>query len=240
MRGFLVRLCPVLACVCLSGLLSSCSSGGSQYGDRPGPKGFSTVVIDAGHGGRDSGTTGRGAFDSEKNIALDLAQRLRAELQPSFKVVLTRDRDKFIELDERVRMANRHANGVLVSIHLNHGSRRTAGPETFWWRVDSYSLARRVQARLSAAAPYERGNRGLTRRRLRLTRNPRIPCVLVECGYLTNRSEAALFKSAAYRDKLVRAIAAAIREQSALGDAGMGSLPAPIYAPPSRSTDPRE
>lgn len=225
--------------------LSSCASpltggGRSQYGDRPGPKGFSTVILDAGHGGKDSGTRGRGAFDCEKNLALDMVRRVQAQLRSSFKVVLTRSSDRFIELDDRVRMANRYGDAVLVSIHYNDGSRRLAGPETFYWRTDSYSLARRVQRNLSAAAPIENGNRGLTRRRLRLTRNPLIPCILVECGYLTNRSETALIKSTAYRDKLARAIAIAIRDQAASGDAGMGPLPKPIYAPPSSSRDRRE
>ena len=101
-------------------------------------------------------------------------------------------------------------------------------------------FARRVQRNLSAAAPVECGNRGLVRRRLRLTRNPTIPCILVECGNLTSPSECSLLKGTAYRDKLARAIASAIREQAACGDAGMGPLPKPIYAPLSSSHDRRE
>lgn len=225
--------------------VSSCATsltggGRSQYGDRPGPKGFSTVILDAGHGGKDSGTRGRGAFDCEKNLALDMVRRVQGQLRPGFRVVQTRTSDRFVELDDRVKFANRYGDAVLVSLHFNDGPRRLAGPETFYWRVDSYSLARRVQRNLSAAAPIENGNRGLTRRRLRLTRNPAIPCILVECGYLTNRGEASLLKSTRYRDKLARAIADAIRDQAAHGDAGMGPLPRPIYAPPSSSRDRRE
>jgi N-acetylmuramoyl-L-alanine amidase len=228
-------------------ILSSCRapSGGpgrrSAYGDRPGPRGFTTVVLDAGHGGKDSGTRGRGAFSPEKTLALDLARRVESQLRGAFKTVLTRRADVFIPLDDRVRLADRAGgDAVLVSIHLNEGARRIAGPETFYWRVDSYSLARRVQQRLAAVAPYEYGNRGLVRRRLRLTRNPQIPCILVECAYLSNRAEQSLLRTTSYRDQLARAIAAAIRDQAALGDAGMGPLPRPIYAPISRSTDPRE
>lgn len=226
--------------------LSSCAGPiagigrGSQYGDRPGPKGFSTVVVDAGHGGKDSGTRGRGAFDSEKNLALDMAKRVKSQLGGSFKVVMTRNSDTFVDLNDRVRMANRYTDGVLVSLHFNEGPRRLGGPETYYWRTDSYSLARRVQRNISAAAPIENGNRGLVRRRLRLTRNPVIPGILVECGYLTNYGEQKLLKSTAYRDKLARAIASAIREQAANGDAGMGPLPKPIYAPMSTSRDRRE
>lgn len=238
----------VTACLTGGGLfLSSCAGpmagtgrGGSQYGDRPGPKGFPTVIVDAGHGGRDPGTRGRGAFDSEKNLALDMARRLRSQLGGSFKVVMTRNSDTFVDLDDRVRIANRYTSGVLVSLHFNEGPRRLAGPETYYWRTDSYSLARRVQRNLEAAAPIEKGNRGLVRRRLRLTRNPVIPCILVECGYLTNYGEQKLLKGTAYRDRLAQAIASAIRDQAALGDAGMGPLPKPVYAPPSTSRDRRE
>jgi N-acetylmuramoyl-L-alanine amidase len=193
------------------------------------------VVIDAGHGGKDSGAHVRGLM--EKHLALDISKRLRAALTPGFKVVQLRSDDRFIELDERVRLASRFGNAVLVSIHLNHGSRSISGPETFYWRTDSYSLARRVQLQLSAVIPNESGNAGLVRRRLRLTRNPTIPCILVECGYLTNAREASLIASAGYRERLAKAIARAIRDQAARGDSGMGVLPRPIYAPPSRAGD---
>jgi N-acetylmuramoyl-L-alanine amidase len=212
--------------------------GRSTYGDRPGPKGFKTVVIDAGHGGKDSGAHVRGLM--EKHLALDISKRLGAALAPGFKVVQLRSDDRFIELDERVRLASRYGDAVLVSIHLNYGRRPTSGPETFYWRTDSYSLARRVQLQLSAVIPNESGNAGLVRRRLRLTRNPTIPCVLVECGYLTNAREASLIASAGYRERLAEAIARAIRDQAARGDSGMGVLPRPIYAPPSRAGDARD
>lgn len=225
-------------------LLASCQMpglpggrGGSVYGDRAGPQGFRTVVIDAGHGGKDSGARARGL--TEKTYALDIAQRVRSELSPAFRVIMTRGDDRFIELDDRVRIASRSGDAVLVSIHLNYGRRHRAGPETYWWRVDSYSLARRLQQNMTATCPHESGNAGLVRRRLRLTRNPAIPCVLVECGYLTNARDAGSFASSAYRARMAQAIARAIQAQSAQGDAGMGPLPRPIYAPPSKAGDAR-
>ncbi len=230
--GFLLAF-GMVSCQSPSG-----GAGRSTYGDRPGPKGFKTVVIDAGHGGKDSGAHVRGLM--EKHLALDISKRLRAALTPGFKVVQLRSDDRFIELDERVRLASRYGDAVLVSIHLNYGRRSTSGPETFYWRTDSYSLARRVQLQLSAVIPNESGNAGLVRRRLRLTRNPTIPCILVECGYLTNAREASLLASAGYRERLAEAIARAIRDQAARGDSGMGVLPRPIYAPPSRAGDARD
>lgn len=223
-------------------LLAACHSigplgRGAAYGDKPGPRDFRTVVVDAGHGGRDSGARARGL--TEKTLALDIAKRLAELLRPDFRVILTRSYDHFIELDQRAQTASRQSDAVLVSIHLNYGRRWRAGPETYWWRVDSYSLARRMQRHLAAVCPHESGNAGLVRRRLRLTRNPAIPCVLVECGYLTNLKDARLLGTSDYRQRLARALAGALREQRLAGDSGMGPLPAPIYAPPSKATDAR-
>jgi N-acetylmuramoyl-L-alanine amidase len=213
--------------------------GHSTYGDRPGAVGFTTVVIDAGHGGKDSGAPGRIRGMPEKTAALDIAKRLQSALRPTFRTSMTRSSDTFVPLDSRVAAASRSGNAVLVSIHLNSGPRRVSGPETYWWRVDSYSLARRVQTALKSATGNS-SSRGLVRRRLRLTRNPEIPCILVECGYLSNASEAARLAQPAYRERLAQAIARAIREQALLGDAGAGPLPRPIYAPPSSAHDARE
>jgi N-acetylmuramoyl-L-alanine amidase len=223
-------------------LLAACHSigplgRGAAYGDRPGPRNFPTVVIDAGHGGKDSGARARGL--TEKNLTLDIAKRLADLLRPDFRVILTRSYDHFVELDQRAQTASRQSDAVLVSIHLNYGRRWRAGPETYWWRVDSYSLARRMQRHLTGVCPHESGNAGLVRRRLRLTRNPTIPCVLVECGYLTNLKDARLLATTAYRQQIARALASALREQTLAGDAGMGPLPAPVYAPPSKATDAR-
>lgn len=224
------------------GLLSSCSTtmlggGRSTYGDRPGPIGFRTVIIDAGHGGKDSGAKARGL--TEKTLTLDLAERLKRELDRDFRVVMIRTRDEFVDLDDRVRRANGYGGAILVSLHFNYGSRYLAGPETYYWRSDSYSLGKRIQRGLEKVSPYERGNRGLVRRRLRLTRNPVIPCVLVEGGYLTNSYDAGRIAGSSYRTQMAKAIAEAVRDQRAYGDRGMGTLPKPIYAPLSKATDGR-
>jgi N-acetylmuramoyl-L-alanine amidase len=227
-------LLPLL-CLAACSAPSGSSTGRSELGNRPGPRGFSTVVIDAGHGGKDNGAVSGATGDREKDLALDTARRVQAELGGAFRVVQMRMADSFIDLDERVVRAT-SAGDVLVSIHYNAGPSHLRGPETFYWRVDSYSLARRLQQSLASVSSGET-SRGLVRRRLRLTRNPAIPCVLVECGYLSNPAEARLCANPAYRQQLARAIASAIREQAAHGDAGMGPLPRHIDAPPSRPTD---
>jgi N-acetylmuramoyl-L-alanine amidase len=231
---FLLGLLAILpAC---SPLGSGSSSGSDSWGNRPGPKGFRTVIIDAGHGGKDSGAVSRFTGQKEKDANLDLAKRLRSELRGSFRTVMVRSNDKFVDLDDRVKFANRYGDAILVSLHFNSGSSSRRGPETYWWRVDSHGLAVRCQRAMKSVAPGSI-NAGLSRRRLRLTRNPSIPCVLLEGGYMSNSSEARQINSASHRDRLAKAIAGAIKAQAANGDAGTGMRPPFIKAPPSRGTD---
>ena len=122
-------------------------------------------------------------------------------------------------------------------MHFNSGPSHVRGPETYYWRVDSHGLAVRLQRAMESVSPAENSHRGLVRRRLRLTRNPEIPCVLIEGGYLSHSSESKLITDTKYRQRMAKAIAGAIRTQSARGDAGTGPLPKPINAPPSRPTD---
>ena len=231
-------------CLVLSSCGASSPSGPRQslkrdtLGHRPGPQGFRTVIIDAGHGGKDSGAVGRHG-SVEKKLALDTAKRLQRKLRGKFKVVMVRSGDRFVDLDKRVAKANRYSSAILVSLHYNSSrSRRTKGPETYYWRVDSYSLAKRIQRELEKVSPGRERSRGLVRRRLRLTRNPKIPSVLVELGYITNSSEARRCISSGYRDRLADAVAKAIIAQHAHGDQGMGRLPRAINKPLSKESDP--
>lgn len=220
-----------------AGPRSASSSGRDVWGHRPGPKGFKTVILDAGHGGKDSGAVSRHTSQREKDLTLDMAKRIRAKLGGNFRTILMRSDDTFIDLDERVIRANRYGDAILISMHFNSGPAAIRGPETYYWRVDSHGLAVRFQRAMASVSPGEAGNRGLVRRRLRLTRNPEIPCVLLEGGYLSHPAESRLIADNGYRDRLASAIASAIRTQAAIGDSGTGALPRPIYAPPSRPTD---
>ena len=235
---------PLGALAAAAMALASCAGpgGGSvrrdPWGHRPGPQGFRTVMLDAGHGGKDSGARSRYTGQAEKDAALDVVRRVERQLSGAFRVVLTRSGDRFIDLDDRVAMASRSAD-ILVSVHFNSGPSVLSGAETYFWRVDSHGLAVRLHSAVTHAAA-GKNNRGLVRRRLRLTRNPEIPCVLVECGYLSNAREASLIATPAHRERLATAIASAIRTQAARGDAGTGALPRPLFEPLSKASDPRQ
>jgi len=91
-------------------------------------------VIDAGHGGQDQGTAHFGL--KEKQIALDIAKRLRAELQDAgLSVVMTRETDQFIPLSGRPAIANQLDADLFVSVHINaNRNRRVSGIEVYYPR----------------------------------------------------------------------------------------------------------
>src|SRR5437667_10675643 len=86
-------------------------------------KTFTTVVVDAGHGGKDNGAFRRYG-GAEKNATLDVATRLAEKLREShFRVVMTRSSDVFVELNDRAAISNRQKNAIFVSVHFNDSGR---------------------------------------------------------------------------------------------------------------------
>jgi N-acetylmuramoyl-L-alanine amidase len=240
LSSLLAGLFLLAACAADPKPVSSSPPKNSKLGHQPGPKGFKTIIIDAGHGGKDSGAVSNHTGNKEKYLTLDTAKRIQSALKGNFKTILMRSDDTFIDLDERVLRANKNGGAILVSIHYNSGSANLRGPETYFWRVDSHGLATRCQQAMCSVSPLESGNRGLVRRRIRLTRNPEIPCILLEGGYLSNKEESSLIAKPEYRQKLAEAIVGAIRTQSSIGDQGTGKLPPPLNEPMSRPTDKKE
>ena len=177
-----------------------------------------TVVIDAGHGGYDRGGI-PGQRVAEKEMTLDVAQRLKNVLAASgYRVVMTRDSDVFVPLGTRVAIANSYANAIFVSVHFNSATRSGAsGIETYFYDRDSLPLASAIHYYVAGGAASS--NRNVRRRGYYVLRKNRNPAVLVECGFLTNPSEAALAQSASYRQKLAEEIAAGVRGRNSVASA---------------------
>ena len=190
---------------------------------------FKTVTVDAGHGGKDSGAYRRGGLP-EKAVALDVARRLDRKLHESqLKTVMTRSGDIFVSLDQRVAIGNAQRNSIFVSIHFNDSPRRVIhGFETYYYSSASLDLAQRIQKHLSTMPGAV--NRGVHRAGFRVLRNLSYPSVLVECGFLSNRSDRNEAGSDVYRDRLADKIAEAIVEQRF--GAGMYNRPSTPPSPP--------
>ena len=191
---------------------------------------FALVVIDAGHGGQDSGTVKTGLV--EKDLALDVARRLERLLRErGFVIVLTRADDSYVSLQERATIANNQPESVFVSIHFDDAGRAAAtGIETYYaahratlpervasWLpflqrisaeppdVQSQNLAGFIQE--SVVAQTQATNRGTRQQQFFVVANVRHPAVLVEGGFLTNKDEALKLTVADYREQLAVGIA---------------------------------
>jgi N-acetylmuramoyl-L-alanine amidase len=205
-------------------LLASCGTAPTvQVKDTT--RSFTTVVVDAGHGGKDNGAFRRFG-GAEKNATLDVATRLAAKLRESqFHVVMTRSNDVFIPLDERAAISNRQSNAIFVSVHFNDSGRRgIRGFETYYHSPVARPLAYRIQEHLMTLPGAV--NRGVKTANFRVLRKAAYPAVLVECGFLSNQKEGAAARSASRRDDLADKIAEAIVDERY----GKGTYRAPATA----------
>ena len=175
-------------------------------------KTFKTVVVDAGHGGKDNGAYRRFG-GAEKVATLDVARRLERKLHESqMKTVMTRSTDVFISLDQRVAIENAEKNSIFVSIHFNDSRKRGIhGFETYYHFANAAELANRIQAKLMTI-PHS-ANRGVHTANFHVLRLATYPAVLVECGFLSNRREGGEARDGEYRELLADRIAEAIVEQ---------------------------
>ena len=197
-----------------AGLLTTVP-GYSSYAASGGGSSATTVVIDAGHGGYDRGGI-PGQRVSEKDMTLDVARRLKSVLAASgYRVVMTRDSDVFVPLGTRSAIANSNRNAIFVSVHFNSATRSGAsGIETYFYSRDSLALASAIHHYVVGGAPS--GSRGVRRRGYYVLRKTNIPAVLVECGFLTNPTEAGYAQNASYRQKLAEEIAAGVRSRGSV------------------------
>ena len=193
--------------------------------------GHRVVVLDPGHGAMDTGAKSRGGVE-EKRAVLDIARRVRSHLSAAGVVVyMTRENDRFIELEERAKMARRWGADLFVSIHLNSAASRDArGTETFIMAAEGLSSTvggntaghakgnvhnaanAALGFQLQRALVKQSGNfdRGLKRARFIVLRQAPCPAALVECAFLSNPDEEKSLMQEAYRDRLARGIARGI------------------------------
>src|SRR3954471_9499719 len=195
-----------------AGLLLVSCGGATGINVKDTTRTFTTVVVDAGHGGKDNGAFRRFG-GAEKNATLDVAPRLATKLRESqFRVVMTRSDDVFIPLDERAAVSNRPRNASFFRVHFNDSGRRgIRGFETYYRSAVARPLAYRIQEQIMTLPGAV--NRGVKTANFRVLRNAAYPAVLVECGFLSNRNEGAAARSASRRDGLADKIAEAIVDQ---------------------------
>ncbi|NLM98348.1 MAG: N-acetylmuramoyl-L-alanine amidase [Halanaerobiaceae bacterium] len=167
------------------------------------------IVIDAGHGGSDPGAIGKGGL-REKDVTLDIALRLYQLLRAYTKarVYLTRDKDQYVSLQERSVMANSLGADAFISIHINAAENGIEkGIETYA-HYNSPEEAWALAWYLQESLVKELGllDRGLKADNFHVIRETKMKAVLLEVGFISDRTEEGLLKQPATREKAARAI----------------------------------
>jgi N-acetylmuramoyl-L-alanine amidase len=170
---------------------------------------FRTVVIDPGHGGHDNG--GQWGKVYEKHLALDTATRLENQLKRmGYQTVMTRRSDYFITLPQRVAIANKYRNAIMVSIHYNYTwKEHVSGLETFYYNAEGQKLAQCVQS--SLVRKTRTVDRNAKFARFYVIRNSKLPSILVEGGFVSNETERTRMKSAYFRESIASGISEGIQ-----------------------------
>ena len=195
------------------------------------------IVLDPGHGGKDTGKVNGPYKYTEKAATLDTAARLKIALEKQgFEVVFTRTKDVFVDLDDRPAFATAAKADLFISLHYNAGpagDSSSDGIETYCLtpagqkstnagkaksttgaepgnRFDTanMALAWGIQRRLVKSTGAD--DRGVRRARFAVLRTLSCPGVLIEGGFMSSRKEGALIADAAYRQKIADAVAAGI------------------------------
>ncbi len=169
---------------------------------------FTTVVIDAGHGGHDSGAISRrtGRRILEKDLALDTALRVERKLRAAgVKTVMTRRDDRFIPLDTRVAISNRNRASIFLSIHYNHSPKgHISGVEVYHNQRGTAKLSHDLLNAISRDTAKRK--RFVKTANFRVLRKSHGPAVLVECGFLSNTYEARRCSTPEHREAIANAI----------------------------------
>ena len=172
------------------------------------PKG--RIVVDAGHGGKDQGSSRAGVLEKDLNLAC-ATYLVDALKRRGLEVYTTRTTDKFLELREISAIANKYDPDLFVSIHHNASTDPSiAGLETYYYHYPSVALAKAVHASLVGALPIK--DRGVRRAQFYVINHTTAPAILVELGYLSNAGERAEVNTTARQKKSAEAVADGIVE----------------------------
>lgn len=164
------------------------------------------VFIDPGHGGYDNGAVQNGVLEDEIN--LQVSKKIEAKLKSKgVQVKMSRYDDTYLSLTERTVMSNNWGSDVFVSIHQNSATNSSGnGIETYYHptRQDGKELASEIQNDLIAST--NASNRGVKSANYAVIRTSNMPSSLVECGFISNPTEANKLSSSSYQDKVAEGI----------------------------------
>jgi len=226
------------------------------YPQNSSAKRISTICLDPGHGGKDTGN--RAGWHYEKVYTLALAAEVRDQLRKAgFNVILTRTRDTYVDLPDRPALANRRGADLFVSLHFNAtptGKNEVEGPQTYCItpvgasstdaqgegsnhgptianRVEQRSLLLAYQIQKSLVRNLGAEDRGVRRARFAVLRDATMPAILIEGGYMTHPVEGRKIYTDAYRRQMAQAIVKGILAYQRLTSSPVPVLPSTTNRP---------
>jgi N-acetylmuramoyl-L-alanine amidase len=179
------------------------------------------VVIDAGHGGTDTGAISpyrKQAYEKDFNLTVSLKVQKMLAGHPSIKVHLTRTDDTFITLIDRVNFANQLNADAFVSIHANAFKDRPTirGTETFYSRQDSITLSTIMHRQMLVATGFP--DRLLKKADYRVIKSTKMPAVLLESGFISNPVEEKQIFDPLFQDRVAQAVVNGLKEYFSLNN----------------------
>lgn len=172
------------------------------------PAAGKTILIDPGHGGKDSGSIGNGIL--EKDVNLDIAKRLNTKLNASGALpVMTRSNDTFYSLQERVNKGATAGADLFISVHGNANDATSAnGTETYYDETYQAAASKRLAGQIQPKVvnALKTRDRAVKTAPFYVIKYSKMPSVLVETAFITNPSDASKLKQASYKEKAAAAI----------------------------------
>ena len=236
MKKAYITVLSILLCLLIGSILlvsSRYKSSATKVVNAENQTTLPTIIIDAGHGGEDSGALSANGT-AEKDVNLDISLTLDKLLKTSgFNTVMIRTDDTSIhnpdasttrertvsDIHNRVNISNSDKNNILISIHQNHFSdSKYSGAQMFYSKnnYNSRNLAECIKGSVTGLLQNSNTRECKESSGVYLLDNVTVPAVIVECGFLSNTQEAELLSTAEYRDNMAYSVYLGIMEYSYL------------------------
>ncbi|MBO0992864.1 N-acetylmuramoyl-L-alanine amidase [Bacillus sp. SD088] len=169
------------------------------------------IVLDPGHGGNDIGASGQNGT-LEKQVTLETANKIKTTLeQAGAEVLMTRDDDEYVELEERGELAAENQADLFVSIHYDaFETNDVEGMTSYYYHNRDKKLAECIHQYIFIEDIHAR-NRGVSYGDYYVLRENKVPAVLLELGYISNAEDEARINSAAFQEKVATGIVDGIK-----------------------------
>ncbi len=172
-----------------------------------------TIVIDPGHGGKDPGAISADKSIYEKNLALNTSLLLKKRLEDAgSNVILTRENDVYVSLDDRVAISHQHQADLFISLHYDavEDANSVSGTTSYYQFENNLELAQMINKYLSTNGPLP--NNGVRLANYQVLRDNKQPAVLLELGYMNHGTDTQVIDTPFYQSTIVEAIYQALGE----------------------------